>query len=258
MLPGVVNVDVAMFQTSDANVPNDVKERVAFAQTARGIVAARDVDAVSTVAFVFASIVLIAEVIWEFVFAFTFVATDVDAAVIAAASEVEADNMLLFAVVTFVETVARDAPRDVEAARTIAFVFAFTPAAIDDDALPTIVFVLELTLAVPAEIAEASDVEEFATAVLTPEIAEASDVEAEPTIEFVLALIVAASELVEFAIAEFVFALTLEATDVDAAVIAAASEVEAFPTVVLVLLLTAVVPADIAAANDVEALVTSD
>ena len=225
IVPAVVSVDVAIFHTSEARFPNVVRERVADDQTASGIVAAREVEAVSTVAFVFASIVLIADVIWEFVLALTFEATDVDAAVISAANvdvavftmllvlpltaavpaliaeardedefatavltpdiafarEVEAERIFPFAVVTLVETVARDAPRDVEAAKTAALVFAFIPAANDDDAFPTVVLVLLLTAVVPAEIAAASEDDEFATAVLTPEIAAASDDDADVT-----------------------------------------------------------------------------
>ena len=50
MLPGAVNVDVATFQTSDARVPKLVRDRVAEDQTFNGIVAASEVEAVSTVA----------------------------------------------------------------------------------------------------------------------------------------------------------------------------------------------------------------
>lgn len=50
MLPGVVRVDVATFQTSDARVPNVVSDRVADDQTLIGMVEARDVEAVRTVA----------------------------------------------------------------------------------------------------------------------------------------------------------------------------------------------------------------
>ena len=49
-----------MFQTSDASVPKLESVRVPFAQTAVGIVEAKDVEAVKTVASVCASIVEIA------------------------------------------------------------------------------------------------------------------------------------------------------------------------------------------------------
>ncbi len=68
-----------MFQTSEASEPNDVRVRPDEDQTARGIVAASDVEAVSTVAFVLASIVDTAEVIWEFVFALMPAASDEEA-----------------------------------------------------------------------------------------------------------------------------------------------------------------------------------
>ena len=48
MVPAVVRVDVATFHTSDASVPKVVRERVAEDQTARGMVAAREVEAVRT------------------------------------------------------------------------------------------------------------------------------------------------------------------------------------------------------------------
>ena len=55
-----MSVDDATFQTSDANVPKLESVRVPFAQTAVGMVEAKDVEAVSTVASVCASIVEIA------------------------------------------------------------------------------------------------------------------------------------------------------------------------------------------------------
>jgi hypothetical protein len=71
VVPGVVSVDVATFQTSAAKVPNVVSERVPFAHTATGIVDARLEDAVSTTLFVLLLIVEIAVVNCEFVFALT-------------------------------------------------------------------------------------------------------------------------------------------------------------------------------------------
>ena len=63
IVPAVVSVDVATFHTSAASVPKFVSERLADDQTLSGIVAARDVDAVRTVAFVLLLIVVTAEVI---------------------------------------------------------------------------------------------------------------------------------------------------------------------------------------------------
>ena len=57
MVPAVVRVDDATFQTSEAKVPKLERVRVLLAQTAVGIVEAKDVEAVSTVASVCASIV---------------------------------------------------------------------------------------------------------------------------------------------------------------------------------------------------------
>ena len=143
--PGVVNVDVATFHTSAASVPNVVSEREADDQTLSGIVAARDVDAVNTVAFVLLLMVVTAEVIWLFVLAF-----------ILAASEVLAERTAAF---VFVLT----AP--------VLFVTARARA---DDAFPTTVLVFELTAVFPFEIASASADEALLTAVFvfafTPDV----------------------------------------------------------------------------------------
>ncbi len=92
-----------MFHTSEARVPKYVRVRPADDQTAKGIVAASDVEAVSTVAFVLALIVEIAEEICEFVFALIPAASDDEAfatsvltAEIAEASEDEAEPTTLF------------------------------------------------------------------------------------------------------------------------------------------------------------------
>ena len=50
VVPGLVKVEVATFQTSEASVPKVESERVLLAQTAVGMVEARDVEAVRTVA----------------------------------------------------------------------------------------------------------------------------------------------------------------------------------------------------------------
>ena len=77
-----------------------MSERDALDQTASGIDAANDVDAVRTVAFVFELIVEMAEAICEFVLLFTEEAIEDDAAVIAApnvvANEVEAERTVEF------------------------------------------------------------------------------------------------------------------------------------------------------------------
>jgi hypothetical protein len=55
-VPAPVRVEVATFQTSAARVPNEVRVRVVLAQTATGMVATSDEEAVRTVAVVFALI----------------------------------------------------------------------------------------------------------------------------------------------------------------------------------------------------------
>ena len=60
-IPPDVRVRVPLVHTSAANVPNVVSEREVFVQTATGIVAARDEEAVRTVELVLLLIVVIAE-----------------------------------------------------------------------------------------------------------------------------------------------------------------------------------------------------
>ena len=130
MLPGVVRVDVATFQTADTSVPKVSRERPLTDQTPRGMVEASDVEAVKTVASVCALMVDIAEVNWLFVFAFMFAARLVEAvaialfvfALITATFELEAFRMFVLAVVIFVLAVASEAPRLDDAARTLPFV----------------------------------------------------------------------------------------------------------------------------------------
>jgi len=121
IVPAFVSVDVATFHTSAASVPNDVKVREADDQTARGIVAASDVEAVKTVAFVFALIVEIAEVICEFVFALTLAVP----AEIAAANDDDAlfTSLSVSALVAAVPAEIA-AANDVEAVSTVALVLA--------------------------------------------------------------------------------------------------------------------------------------
>jgi hypothetical protein len=75
-----VNVRLPFTQTSAASEPKVVSERAPEDQTASGIVAANEVDAVSTVALVLLLIVLTAELICEFVFALIDATIDDDAA----------------------------------------------------------------------------------------------------------------------------------------------------------------------------------
>ena len=75
IVPAFVRVEVAMFHTSEAREPKVVRVRVPFSQTAVGMVEAREVEAVNTVASVCALIVDIAEVNCESVCAFTSVVT---------------------------------------------------------------------------------------------------------------------------------------------------------------------------------------
>ena len=77
-----VRVRVLLAHTSDARVPKVVSERTELAQTAVGIVTPSDDEAVRTVEFVFASIVEMAEVNCEFVFASMMLAKDEDAVAI--------------------------------------------------------------------------------------------------------------------------------------------------------------------------------
>ncbi len=117
--PPLVRVRVPLVQTSAARVPNVVRDREALDQTARGIVAPRDVDAVRTVALVLLLMVVIAEAM----VALTAVVT----AAMFVESEVEARStvalvLALTALVLLVMLVARD----VEAVRMALFVLALT------------------------------------------------------------------------------------------------------------------------------------
>jgi hypothetical protein len=62
IVPALVRVEVATFQTSEASVPKVVRERVPADQTAVGMVEASDVEAVRTVESVWVLMVLIAVV----------------------------------------------------------------------------------------------------------------------------------------------------------------------------------------------------
>jgi hypothetical protein len=195
MVPAEVSVDVAMFHTSEASVPNVVSDRVPDDHTLSGIVAANEVEAVRTVAFVFASIVEMALVICVFVFAFMFAARDVDADAIA------------LLVLLFTEVL----PVEIANARPL-------------EAFVTAVFVFELTAVVPAEMAAAREVEALETIVFVfPFILDANDVEAVPTVLAVFEFIFELSDEEAFPTIVFVFALTA----VVPAEIAEASEVEA-------------------------------
>jgi len=271
MVPAPVSVDVATFQTSDANVPNDVRVREADDQTARGIVAANEVEAVRTVAFVFASIVDTAKVIWLFVFVLIFVATDVEAAVISAASvDVAVFTMLLvFALTALVPALIADAS-DVEAFATsdcsarepdVRFpsvksrvpklqtwdaVRPELPPELIAKTFPIVPVVVNVDVATfqTSEANEPNVVSDLAPFAQTANgIVAASDVDAVNTVAFVLALIVDIAEV----ICEFVFALIPAARDEDAfktevltAEMAAPSDVEAVRTVALVLALIVV------------------
>lgn len=79
IVPAPVSVDDATSQTSAAKVPNVVNDLVPLAQTAVGIVATRDDDAVRTVALVLLLIVVIAEEICELVLVLMFEANEVEA-----------------------------------------------------------------------------------------------------------------------------------------------------------------------------------
>jgi hypothetical protein len=110
ILPGVVRVDVATFHTSAASVPKVVRERVAEDQTLRGMVEAREVEAVRTIASVWVLMVDIALVMLLLTPA------------IEAPRDDEAAKTLLLTVVTFPLTVARVEPKLLDAAKTLPFV----------------------------------------------------------------------------------------------------------------------------------------
>jgi hypothetical protein len=118
--PGVVRVEVAIFHTSEARVPKVVSVRVADVQTLSGMFAAKDVDAVRTVALVLLLIVVTAEVM--------FAAVAAVPAVMFAASEVEAASTVAFVLaLTAVVTAAMFDESEVEAASIEAFVLALIP-----------------------------------------------------------------------------------------------------------------------------------
>ena len=138
-------------------------------------------------------------------------------------------------------------------------------AASDVDAVNTVELVFELTAVVPAEMAEAIDDEAVpivpAVLAVPADIAAASDVEAVKTVEFVLLL----TAVVIPEVCEFVLALITAARDDDAvpivpaveavpAVIADASDVEAVVTVPLTEAVCAFVFAFTTAAIEVEAV----
>ena len=177
--PGVVKVDVATFHILAGSVA-----RVAFADASD---APSEVDAVSTAEFVFAVMFEASEVEAAFVFAFTTAATDDDAdctservasdpAVRPAPVSVRVPfvqtsdasvpndvSVRVPAAQTFVgieaiddATEAMDAPRDVDAVRTVAFVFAFTKEPREVDAARTIAFVFPFTTDATDDVAVAS------------------------------------------------------------------------------------------------------
>ncbi len=110
---------------------------------------------------------------------------------------------------------ARVEAREVEALSTAVLVFVFTTPAIDDEAVPTMLFVLAFTAAVPAVIFAANDVEAFSTALFVLELT-----------AVVLLVILAAREVEAVRTVALVFTFTAAVP----AVILAAMDVEAFVT----------------------------
>lgn len=205
-----MSVLVPLVQTSAASVPNDVRVRVPAAQTFVGIDAIevaiderdepREVEAVSTVAFVLAFMKELRDVEAVRTVAFVFAFTLAVSAVIAEPSEEDAVctservarlpevspapvsvrvpfvqtsdasvpndvSVRVPAAQTFVgieaiddATEAMDAPRDVDAVRTVAFVFAFTKEPREVDAARTIAFVFPFTTDATDDVAVASAV----------------------------------------------------------------------------------------------------
>ena len=113
-----VRVRVPLSQTSAASVPNVVSDRVGLAQIAPGRVEYSEVDALSTVALVFALMTAARDVDAASMVAFVFAFTAVLPAVIAEASDDDA----------FVVSNASDD----EALPTTVFVFVFTAVAIPE------------------------------------------------------------------------------------------------------------------------------
>ena len=128
IVPAVVSVDVATFQTAETSDPKVSSERPLTDHTLSGIVEAREVEAVRTVASVCELMVVTAllmlvltpeiELLNE-VEAFKTLVLAVVMLVLAVAkvapNEVEAFVILVLAMFTFVPTVAKVAPRLVEA-----------------------------------------------------------------------------------------------------------------------------------------------
>ena len=173
---------------------------------AEAIEALRDVEALPTVVFVLLLIDETAEATCVLVFVFT--------PEIEAPSEDEAAKIFEFVVVTFAPTVAKVAPSELEAKSVCAFTAVVT--------LPVCVFVFAFTLAVPAEIAEANDVE--------------------------------AAKTLEFVVVIFVFAVASEAPKDELAFV-----IFVFAVLILVLAVFTFVPivANVAP-NEDDAFVTSD
>jgi hypothetical protein len=164
----VALVLVFMFEASEVEAPSTVALVLAL------MFDASDVEAVSTVAFVLlfttAAIELDAVATCALVFALMLDASDVDAFSTAVsvlvfmldASEVDAASMVALtpevtpAVALFVFVLIFEAS-EVDAASTVAFVFPFTTAAIDDEAVAIALFVFAFTPVFPVVIAEATE-----------------------------------------------------------------------------------------------------
>ncbi len=288
-----MRVRVPFVQTSAASVPKVVRDRLAEDQTARGIVAPRDVDAVKTVALVLLLIVVIAEamvLLTAVVTAAMLVESEVEALVTSDCTARDPDERpapvsvrvpLAQTSAARVPNVVKDlvaldqtargivAPRDVEAVRTVALVLELIVVIADA--------MVALTPVVTAAILVERDVEAARTVALVLALTAlvpliifvASEVEALSTVELVLELI---DEIAD-ATWLLVLVLTTPAIDDEAvptillvfaftaavlAVMFAANEVEAFSTTLFVLALTAVVTAAMFVEREVEAFVTSD
>jgi hypothetical protein len=259
--PLLVSVLVPLDQMSETNVPNVVKERDALDQTAVGIVATSDVEAVNTRESVLLLIVEIAVASCVLVFVFTLEATEVDAERTAAFVFEFTDEVPAAIVV----------PRDVEAVRIAELVFAFMLEVLPVTSLCTaklpesrtvseslrVAYVHtsaavklppDVSVRVPLDQISETNVpnvvRERDALVQTPVgIVASNEVDAVRTVAFVFELIVETAEET----CELVFAFTT-----------AAIEVEAFRTVALVLALTEVVPAAIVVPRDVDAVSTAE
>ncbi len=230
--PAPVRVRVAALHTSVASVPNAVSVREEYAQTFAGTEVnplampdARDVDAVSTVAFVLAFMTAARDDEAVPIVVFTLVVALLISTLVASAPELSAALVSERVPYAHMSAGVSEPPPIVE--RTVSILVAST-----FPIEPTVVMVVVAT---------------FQTAAGSALMDEPSEVEAVSTALFVFVFITAAKEEVATATLLSVLLFTT-----------AAIELEAMPTRVSVLLFIAVWLAVIADPSELEAVVTSD